>query len=267
GVTIEHLIFDGGSTDDTAEVVSQFPHATFQQEPDEGMSDAINKGFSAAKGRWVMWLNTDDRLKPGALKAVLDFAEGGGGKEADVIYGGWDFIDKEGRFMRAMTIFPFDKKMLCYLGCYIGSTSAFYRNSTVISEGLHLNKNFGYIMDGEFYNRLASVGKKFSYMHTRLADFRIHGMNLSFKHKECSTVSDQLVLEKQHAESIAIRRSYGWHQVTAPPWVWFLDGALFLYYQAKKFTLKRIYRAFKPLIELPVENSAATEASVDRPSI
>ena len=254
GVTIEHLIFDGGSTDDTAEIVAEFPHAKFVQEPDDGMSDAINKGFAAAKGKWVMWLNTDDRLKSGALKAVLDFAQGK--DDADVIYGGWDFIDMGGKHMRAMTIFPFQKSMLCYLGCYIGSTSAFYRNATVISEDLHLDVSYRYVMDGEFYNRLAALGKKFVYMHALLADFRIHGMNLSFRHKECSNASEQLVLEKQYAESIAIRRAYGWHSVTKVPWVWFVDGMVFGFYQVKKFVLKRLYRAFVPLIEISESSNA-----------
>jgi len=250
GVTFEHLIYDGGSTDDTAEIVAEFPHAVFVQEPDEGMSDAINKGFAAAKGKWVMWLNTDDRLKPGALKAVLAFAEGK--DETDIIYGGWDFIDEKGRLMRSMTIFPFQKAMLCYLGCYIGSTSTFYRNATVVAEGHHLDQSFGFVMDGEYYNRLASLAKKFTYMHALLADFRIHGMNLSFRHKECRNATEALVLEKQYAESIAIRRTYGWHQVKRPPWVWFVDGLLFGYYGLKKFVLKRCYRRFVPLIRLSV---------------
>lgn len=117
GVTLEHLIYDGGSTDNTADVIADFSHAKFVQEPDDGMSDAINKGFAAARGKWVMWLNADDRLKPGALKAVLEFAKGK--NKTDIIYGGWDFINKEGEFIRSMTIFPFQKSMLCYLGCYI----------------------------------------------------------------------------------------------------------------------------------------------------
>ena len=85
GVTFEHLVMDAGSKDDTAEVVGRFPHAQFFQEPDKGMTDGINKGFRRAQGRWVMWLNADDRLKPGALKAVKEFAENN--PQADVIYG------------------------------------------------------------------------------------------------------------------------------------------------------------------------------------
>lgn len=241
GVTLEHIIFDGGSTDDTAEVISQFGHVSFFQEPDSGMSDAINKGFKLAKGKWVMWLNTDDRLKPGALKAFLDFVEGR--DDADVVYAGWDFIDKDGEFLRKMTIFPFQKSMLENLGCYIGSTSAFYRNSTVISEGHHLNEDFKYVMDGEYYNRLASLGKKFVYFHARLADFRIHGENLSFRHIRCNNASGRLVLEKQYAESMAIRRTYGQQRFSKPPWVFFADGLSFGYFGLKKFVWKRVYRS------------------------
>ena len=97
GVTLEHLIIDGGSTDDSAEVAARFPHATWSQEPDKGMSDAINKGFHRAQGDWVMWLNADDRLKPGALAAMLPLLEK---STADVVYGDWDFVDEAGNFLR-----------------------------------------------------------------------------------------------------------------------------------------------------------------------
>jgi glycosyltransferase involved in cell wall biosynthesis len=70
GVKLEHLVMDAGSTDDTATIVQRYPHASFYQEPDAGMSDGINKGFRRARGTWVMWLNADDRLKPGALQAL-----------------------------------------------------------------------------------------------------------------------------------------------------------------------------------------------------
>jgi hypothetical protein len=82
-------------------------------------------------------------------------------------------------------------------------------------------------------------------------------MNLSFKHKDSSNATEQLVLEKQHAESIAIRRAYGWHKLTKPPWVWFTDGVIYLYFRIKKFAAKRFYKAFKTLIDLPRETSKA----------
>ena len=207
GVTFEHLVMDAGSKDDTAEVVARFPHANFFQEPDKGMSDGINKGFRRAKGKWVMWLNADDRLKPGALRAVKEFA----GKQpgADVIYGCWDFIDGDGKFLRRMTLFPFDRRILVQRGCYIGSTACFYRNETTIAEGHLLDIDFGFCMDGEYYARLASLGKRFAYFPKVLADFRLHGQSISQSSLGKGDMKNVLRVQRQAAEPRAIRRIYG----------------------------------------------------------
>lgn len=207
GVAYEHLIFDAGSTDGTLDIIREYDHAALTVEPDKGMSDAINKGFKAARGKWVMWLNTDDRLKPGALAAVKEFAESK--PEADVVYGAWDFIDGEGEFLRTMGLFPFKKLMLAHYGCYIGSTATFFRRSSIMDEGLLLNDRFKCVMDGEYYNRLASLGKKFVYLPRVLADFRLHGENISQKHLGKNGIDQALSLQLQYAESRAIRRSYG----------------------------------------------------------
>jgi glycosyltransferase involved in cell wall biosynthesis len=137
GATYEHLVIDGCSTDDTRDVVKKFPFVRFLSEPDQGMSDAINKGFRLAKGEWVMWLNADDRLKPGALEALKQFVNSR--PEADVVYGAWDFIDRTGNYSRTMTLFPFNRRALIYLGCYIGSTATFLRRKTVLDEDFLLN--------------------------------------------------------------------------------------------------------------------------------
>lgn len=207
GVTFEHLVMDAGSTDDTAAVVARHPHASFFQEPDKGMSDGINKGFRKAKGEWVMWLNADDRLKPGALREVKRFAESH--PQTDVIYGAWDFIDADGRFQRRMGVFPFKRMILIHQGCYIGSTSCFYRRATTIDEGELLDIDFHLSMDGEYYARLASKGKRFAYLPCVLADFRLHGENTSQRNLEAKDISGLLQQQRQLAEPRTIRRAYG----------------------------------------------------------
>ena len=139
GVSLEHFVIDGGSTDDSAEVAAKFPHATWIQEADEGMSDAINKGFDRAKGEWVMWLNADDRLKPGSLEKMVAELDK---TNADVVYGDWDFIDEKGVFSRHVTAPRWSLFVHVHHHCFIGSTSAFYRRSTVIDAGYRLRKDF-----------------------------------------------------------------------------------------------------------------------------
>ncbi len=66
----EHIIVDGGSTDGTLEILKSYPHLKWTSEPDEGQSDALNKGFSRAEGDIIVWLNSDDWLAPGCFTNI-----------------------------------------------------------------------------------------------------------------------------------------------------------------------------------------------------
>jgi len=60
-VRAEHIIIDGGSTDETLAIVKSYPHVgQVVSEPDHGMYDAMNKGISLASGEVVGILNSDD---------------------------------------------------------------------------------------------------------------------------------------------------------------------------------------------------------------
>ena len=58
---IEHVFVDGGSTDDTLSIIKELdPRAVVISEPDQGISDAFNKGVALATGDVVATLNSDD---------------------------------------------------------------------------------------------------------------------------------------------------------------------------------------------------------------
>lgn len=244
GVTLEHLVMDAGSKDATAEVVARFPHASFFQEPDKGMSDGINKGFQRAEGKWVMWLNADDRLKPGALKMLKDFAERN--PDADVIYGCWDFIDAGGNYLRRMSLLPFDRRILVQNGCYIGSTACFYRRVTTIAAGHLLDIDFGYCMDGEYYARLADLGKRFAYLPEVLADFRLHDESISQRSLGKNDMKSVLRIQRQAAEPRAIRRIYGIKLFRDEALNNVVDGILYHLFRVKKGILKAWYSKLTP---------------------
>jgi glycosyltransferase involved in cell wall biosynthesis len=75
GVTVELLVMDPGSTDGSRELLRRLydeygPRLVLHFEPDQGQSDAINRGMALAQGGILGWLNSDDRLRPGALRSV-----------------------------------------------------------------------------------------------------------------------------------------------------------------------------------------------------
>ena len=66
---LEYGVVDGGSTDGTSAVLDRYRDrlAFCVSEPDNGMYDAIQKGFARSTGSIMGWLNSDDLLMPGAL--------------------------------------------------------------------------------------------------------------------------------------------------------------------------------------------------------
>ncbi len=236
GVTFEHIVFDAGSTDGTIDIIKEYPHIDLTVEPDKGMSDAINKGFRKAKGKWVMWLNTDDRLLPGALKSIADFAAKH--PDADVVYGAWNFVDADGKFIRAMKALPFSTNMLIEHGCYIASTSLFLRRETTIDQGFLLNDKFRYVMDGEYYARLGRAGKKFINYNKPLADFRQHDAALSARKFTDDGIDASLRRQQQYAEPASIRRAYGFSPFKSLRWNAAFDALMYDLYRLKKGWLK-----------------------------
>lgn len=73
----EHIIIDGLSTDNTIEILQQYPHLQWISEADSGQSNAMNKGFAIATGDIIVYLNADDYFLSGAFQAVIPLFQRG----------------------------------------------------------------------------------------------------------------------------------------------------------------------------------------------
>lgn len=74
---LEYIIIDGGSTDNSLEIIKKYePWLTYWvSEPDKGPASAINKGLQKCTGEWFNWINSDDLLLPKSLLTLASIAE------------------------------------------------------------------------------------------------------------------------------------------------------------------------------------------------
>jgi glycosyltransferase involved in cell wall biosynthesis len=192
---VEHLIFDGGSTDETVDVLRsldghrEWSHVRWQSGPDGGQSEALNNGFAQAGGDIVGWLNADDRYRPGCFDHIVKaFAEN---PEVDVFYGDFATINREGLPLSVRREIGFNRFILLYHHVlYVPTTSTFFRRR-VFEEGNRLKPELHYAMDYEFFLRLAEANYQIRHLPHVLADFRIHPES-----KSCSMAQKQ-AKEKQ----------------------------------------------------------------------
>lgn len=99
---IEHIIIDGGSTDETLEIIRQKANqlAKIVSEPDKGVYEALNKGISLATGEIVGLLHSDDMFSSGDtiqhIAEVFDKDKLAADKrnQQDVVYGDLIFVDR-----------------------------------------------------------------------------------------------------------------------------------------------------------------------------
>ena len=71
----ELIVIDGGSKDATTKIIASYGNKVSYtiSEPDKGIYDAWNKGVSASKGEWILFLGADDRLERGAIASYMQF--------------------------------------------------------------------------------------------------------------------------------------------------------------------------------------------------
>ena len=75
-IPYEHIIVDGGSTDQTLEIVASYDNVRLiHQNARSGMYGAIQQGIELSSGNYVCWVNCDDVIIPGGFTEMVIRAE------------------------------------------------------------------------------------------------------------------------------------------------------------------------------------------------
>ena len=179
-VDIDYLVVDGGSTDQTLDILRRYgDRIRWISESDRGPSQAINKGFAMTSGEVLAWLNADDVYYPGALAAVAAcFAAH---PETQVIYGDADHIDAADRHIEAYPTRDYDWHALT-TQCFISQPATFLRRETYLRFG-PLEESIR-SMDYEYWLRLGKAGTIFQHLPRALAATRLHPEAFTVAHRE-----------------------------------------------------------------------------------
>ncbi len=192
----EHIVVDGGSTDNTIEILKRYKHVKWISEPDNGQSEALNKGFKMATGEIIGWLNADEFYMPDAFSDISAMFETN--ESIDVLYGDVIFVDAQGTLLRYRCSHGFSFATLLYYGPFLSNCSLFFRRS-VLERGCTLRTDFRYVMDHEFFVHLATIGLRFRYSPKPYGVFRWTGANISLSYDD----------PRRTSESVEIRKEYG----------------------------------------------------------
>jgi len=170
---LEYMVFDGGSQDGSTQILNRYRDrlAYWESVPDRGQAHAVNKGWERANGKYVWWLNADDLLVPGALLSAVEYLEAH--PDADLIYGDVLRIDESGQVMDLYEYKDFDLVRLVASAGAIAQAGGLMRRTTIDRIG-YLDEGLHFLMDTEYWIRLALSGGRIVHLGQPLALFRIH---------------------------------------------------------------------------------------------
>jgi len=170
---VEHIVMDGGSDDETIEILESHPHLIWTSEPDRGQAHALNKGFAMARGDLVAELDVDDELMPGALAAVGRAAERDGSRK--VVLGAVELVH-EGRPLRIMKNHPhgFFRHLNPWIPHSNFSQPGVFVPKSILDSIGALDEGLSYTMDYDLFCRILKHGYAFSWLDRVVARYHLH---------------------------------------------------------------------------------------------
>ena len=200
---VELIICDAASTDNSVDIIKKYaaglppnthrsewnspssipdssspiPHPSslitwWCSEKDKGQSDAFNKGFAHARGRLGCWVNADDLLLPGTIKAVIDYMTAH--PKCEWITGGMVFFDSDEKVMwMRLGMQPWSRMWRWMPGWCIGGPSSFFSIEKLrMVGGFDLERY--YSMDIDLWYKLFRYGLRPHHINRYFWGFRAH---------------------------------------------------------------------------------------------
>jgi glycosyltransferase involved in cell wall biosynthesis len=231
---LEVIVIDGASNDGTVDLLKQRTDVVSRwiSEPDEGQTNALNKGFDIATGKVFGWLNCDERYLSGALRLVGEtFAQN---PELEIVFGHRVVADKQRREigrMKLPAIHPGNYAL--YASGLLFSDTTFYTAELHRRTGRFDEINcMRYGMDFDWFARLGLHVKHWKRLDAYISEFTEHEGRVSKNIGEMPAIAYQIRKRVQKLAGVSPFRimllspiyfvlsrygRFGWRGLLRPP--------------------------------------------------
>ena len=174
---LDYWLLDNCSNDGSAEIIQRLKarygsRMNLVVEKDGGQSEAINRGFTLAKGEIMGWLNADDFFLPDTFEKVRRFFEAN--PDVDMVYGKVRIYDGDFKYLGDFPVQPPNLQTL-YSYDYIAQPGCFWRRRLWDKVG-PLDRSLNWGLDWDLFIRMTKQGKT-ALLDEYLADVVVDGQH------------------------------------------------------------------------------------------
>lgn len=155
---VEHIIQDGGSTDDTLKILNKYSDKKYRDRikwvsaRDSGQSDALNRALQRSSGDIILVLNADDMLMPYAVSWGVE--QMSKYKKVGVVYGDTYIIDEKNEITDIYKAKDYNYDKLVCLELVPPAQAAFIRKSSLKKVGFWVDSELDTCPDYEMWVRI-----------------------------------------------------------------------------------------------------------------
>lgn len=205
-IIVEHIIIDGGSTDNTIRILKKYNHLKWVSEKDNGQTNALNKALKLVTGDIIGWLNADDYYQKNIFEKVIKELNS---KEVNFVYGNFNYVSKSKKILKriiAKKKFFISKKIISKFICFIPSVTFFIKKENL--KNITFDENVKLTMDKELFANLYHrnfLSKKINYT---ISNFRLHENN------KLEMKKDHISKFARYYEGVYIYNKYSKHKIS-----------------------------------------------------